>query len=139
MPFSMHTHTCGELRKSDIGAEVTLTGPADVALCTADRLGEADDAVGIGEIAVLSLDAFGKGVPDLPVGITDYATAVRRQGDQIFPEPDPGPALAGPDRGKPGAHAADGRNPARAWLKGGTGQRRPQGFRPADPRSAAWP
>ena len=26
MPFSMHTHTCGELRKSDIGAEVTLTG-----------------------------------------------------------------------------------------------------------------
>ena len=24
--FSMHTHTCGELRASDIGAEVTLTG-----------------------------------------------------------------------------------------------------------------
>lgn len=78
-----------------IGAEVTLTGPADVALCTADRLAEADDAVGVGEIAVLSLDAFGKGVPDLPVGITDYATAVRRQGDQIFPEPHPGPALEG--------------------------------------------
>jgi uncharacterized protein (TIGR03089 family) len=78
-----------------IGAEVTLTGPADVALCTADRLAQADDAVGVGEIAVLSLDAFGKGVPDLPVGITDYATAVRRQGDQIFPEPDPGPALEG--------------------------------------------
>jgi len=78
-----------------IGAEVTLTGPADVALCTADRLAQADDAVGVGEIAVLSLDAFGKGVPDLPVGITDYATAVRRQGDQIFPEPAPGPALEG--------------------------------------------
>ena len=26
MPFSMHTHTCGELRKADIGTEVTLTG-----------------------------------------------------------------------------------------------------------------
>ena len=26
MPFSMHTHTCGELRRGDIGTEVTLTG-----------------------------------------------------------------------------------------------------------------
>jgi uncharacterized protein (TIGR03089 family) len=67
-----------------------------VALCTADRLGEADDAVGVGgEIAVLSLDAFGKPVPDLPVGVTDYATAVRVHGDQIIPERHPGPALAG--------------------------------------------
>jgi uncharacterized protein (TIGR03089 family) len=81
-----------------IGAEVVLpgAGPADVALCTADRLGEADDAVGVGgEIAVLSLDAFGKPVPDLPVGVTDYATAVRVHGDQIIPERYPGPALAG--------------------------------------------
>jgi uncharacterized protein (TIGR03089 family) len=78
-----------------IGAEVTLTGPADVALCTADRLDEADAAVGMGEIAVLSLDAFGKGVADLPVGLTDYAINVRLQGDQITPERSPGPALAG--------------------------------------------
>ena len=78
-----------------IGAEVTFSGPADIALCTADRLDEADAAVGAGEIAASSLDAFGRGVADLPIGVTDYATAVRVQGDQIFPEPDPGPALAG--------------------------------------------
>ena len=78
-----------------IGAQVTLTGPADVALCTADRLPEAEEAVGMGEIAVLSLDPFGKPVADLPVGITDYATAVRAQGDQIVPERVPGPALDG--------------------------------------------
>lgn len=78
-----------------IGAEVVLSGPADIALCTAQRLDEADAAVGMGEIAILSLDAFGQPVPDLPVGITDYATAVRAQGDQIVPEPAPGPALAG--------------------------------------------
>lgn len=78
-----------------IGAEVTLSGPAEVALCTAGRLPEADQAVGVGEIAVLSLDALGRPVPDLPVAVTDYATAVRVQGDQILPETDPGPALGG--------------------------------------------
>ena len=81
-----------------IGAEVTLSGPADIALCTADRLAEADDAVAgdqMGEVAVLSLDAFGKSVPDLPIGVTDYATAVRVHGDQIVPERFPGPALDG--------------------------------------------
>jgi uncharacterized protein (TIGR03089 family) len=78
-----------------VGAEAVLEGPADIALCTAARLGEADQAVGAGEIAVLSLDAFGKGVDDVPVGVTDYATAVRVQGDQISPERSPGPALAG--------------------------------------------
>ena len=26
MSYSMHTHTCGELRESNIGEEVTLTG-----------------------------------------------------------------------------------------------------------------
>ncbi len=69
-----------------IGAEVVMTGQADIALCTVDRLADADDAVGMGEIAVLSLDPFGKPVPDLPVGVTDYATAVRVHGDQISPE-----------------------------------------------------
>jgi uncharacterized protein (TIGR03089 family) len=82
-----------------IGAEVTLRGPADLALCTSDRLDEADAAVAEGglngEVAALSLDPFGKPVPDLPLGVTDYATAVRVHGDQIVPERNPGPALAG--------------------------------------------
>ena len=78
-----------------IGAEVVIDGSADIALCTIDRLDEADDAVAGGEVAVLSLDAFGKPVPDLPIGVTDYATAVRVHGDQIVPERVPGPALAG--------------------------------------------
>ena len=66
-----------------------------MALCTRDRLDEADDAVSGGEVAVLSLDPFGKPAPDLPIGVTDYATAVRVHGDQIVPERVPGPALAG--------------------------------------------
>jgi uncharacterized protein (TIGR03089 family) len=79
-----------------IGAEVILgPGEADVALCTADRLDDADAAVGPGEIAALSLDPFGKPVADLPVGVTDYATSVRVHGDQIVPEQRPGPALDG--------------------------------------------
>lgn len=84
-----------------IGAEVLIGGAhadaeVDLALCTADRLDEADNAVGIGgEVAVLSLDPFGRQAPDLPVGVTDYATAVRVHGDQIIPERQPGPALAG--------------------------------------------
>jgi len=82
-----------------IGAEVLLDGlqeeGADIALCTADRLSEADDAVGAGEVAVLSLDPFGKPAADLPVGVTDYATSVRVHGDQISPERHPGQALDG--------------------------------------------
>jgi uncharacterized protein (TIGR03089 family) len=77
-----------------IGAEVVLAdADADIALCTADRLSDADDVVGTGEIAVLSLDPFGKPVADLAIGLTDYATAVRVHGDQISPERHPGPAL----------------------------------------------
>jgi len=78
-----------------IGAEVVLSGAADIALCTADRLPEADAAVGAGEVAVLSLDPFGKPVADLPIGVTDYASAVRVHGDQISPERHPGSALDG--------------------------------------------
>lgn len=78
-----------------IGAEVVYSGEADIALCTANRIDDADAAVGMGEIAVLSLDPFGKPVPDLAVGLTDYATAVRVHGDQIVPERQPGPALDG--------------------------------------------
>lgn len=77
-----------------IGAEV-VHDDADIAFCTAGRLAEADELVGTGEVAVLSLDPFGKPVPDLPFGVTDYATAVRVHGDQIVPERSPGPALAG--------------------------------------------
>ena len=78
-----------------IGADVLLDGShADVALCTAGRLDEAD-ATGASEVAVLSLDAFGRPAPDLPIGVTDYATAVRVHGDQIVAEQHPGPALAG--------------------------------------------
>lgn len=78
-----------------IGAEAVPAGPADLALCTAGRLDEADAAVSGGEVAVLSLDAFGRPAADLPIGVTDYATAVRVHGDQIVAEPRPGPALAG--------------------------------------------
>lgn len=82
-----------------IGAEALLgadAGDADVALCTAPRLDEADDAVGAGgEVAVLSLDPFGRPSPGLPIGVTDYATAVRVHGDRIDAERRPGPALAG--------------------------------------------
>ncbi|EUA15405.1 AMP-binding enzyme family protein [Mycobacterium kansasii 732] len=78
-----------------IGAEVVLDGPADLALCTAQRLDEADAAVSGGEVAVLSLDPFGRPAPDLPIGVTDYATAVRVHSDQIIAERHPGPALAG--------------------------------------------
>jgi uncharacterized protein (TIGR03089 family) len=78
-----------------IGAESVLDGPADIALCTAERLHEADDVVAAGEVAVLSLDPFGRPAPDLPIGVTDYATAVRVHGDQVVPERHPGPALAG--------------------------------------------
>jgi uncharacterized protein (TIGR03089 family) len=81
-----------------IGADVEFGGPkgmsADIALCTAERLDEAD-ATGASEVAVLSLDAFGRPAPDLPIGVTDYATAVRVHGDQIVAEQHPGPALAG--------------------------------------------
>jgi uncharacterized protein (TIGR03089 family) len=78
-----------------IGAEVVLSGDADIALCTADRLPDGDDAVGAGEVAVLSLDPFGKPAADLRIGVTDYATSVRVHGDQISPERHPGSALDG--------------------------------------------
>jgi uncharacterized protein (TIGR03089 family) len=78
-----------------IGAEVVLGGPADFALCTSERLDEADEAVAGGEVAVLSLDPFGKPAADLPLGVTDYATAVRVHGDQFITEAALGPALAG--------------------------------------------
>ncbi|WP_197502663.1 TIGR03089 family protein [Mycobacterium scrofulaceum] len=77
-----------------IGAEAVLEATeADLALCTAERLDEADSIAA--EVAVLSLDPFGRPASDLPIGVTDYATAVRVHGDQIVAERHPGPALAG--------------------------------------------
>lgn len=82
-----------------VGAEAVLIAnepgnPADLAvnlaLCTAERL-----EVAGGEVVALSLDPFGRPAPGMPVGVTDYATAVRVHGDQIIPEHHPGPALAG--------------------------------------------
>jgi uncharacterized protein (TIGR03089 family) len=91
-----------------IGAEAVIgPGEADIALCTADRFADAETAVGPGEIAVLSLDPFGKPVADLPVGVTDYATSVRVHGDQVVPEGQPGPALDGRSPDELLAAAAD--------------------------------
>jgi uncharacterized protein (TIGR03089 family) len=80
-----------------IGAEVILgQGDCDIACCTADRLADADAAIGPGgEVVALSLDPFGKPIADLPFGITDYATSVRVHGDQVAAERQPGLALAG--------------------------------------------
>jgi uncharacterized protein (TIGR03089 family) len=84
-----------------VGAEVVVApgdsaSDCDVAFCTADRIDDADAAVGsTGEVVALSLDAFGRPIPDLPFGITDYATSVRAHGDQITAERQPGPALNG--------------------------------------------
>ncbi|MFC9787698.1 TIGR03089 family protein [Rhodococcus sp. NPDC127528] len=80
------------------GLEVVLAAApdADLALVTADRLDEVADAA---EVAVLSLDAFGRPAENLPVGVTDYATSVRVHGDQFRP-----------DRANADAAALDGRS-----------------------------
>lgn len=77
------------------GGEPIGAGTVDLALCTAERLAAADAAAAGGEVAVLSLDPFGRPAAGLPVGVTDYATAVRVHGDQIAAERRPGPALSG--------------------------------------------
>ncbi|WP_024793509.1 TIGR03089 family protein [Tomitella biformata] len=69
------------------GCEVVLEadpangGPtARLAVVTAERMDEVQD---IDEIAVCSLDAFGRAVPDLPPTMTDYASTVRIHGDHF--------------------------------------------------------
>ena len=66
------------------GAEVVLHADpdAELALVTPDGL---DAVTDVPEVAVLSLDAFGRPVPDLPIGVTDYASSVRVHGDQFHP------------------------------------------------------
>ncbi|TDZ92293.1 TIGR03089 family protein [Mycobacteroides salmoniphilum] len=72
------------------GAEVVLSGEdsSDVAFCAPGDEPDAD------EVCVLSLDAFGRPVPHLPLGLTDYSTAVRVHGDRFSPA-GAGPALNG--------------------------------------------
>jgi uncharacterized protein (TIGR03089 family) len=79
---------------------VVVTEPADAdwVLCDADRVDLALAVAPAGGVVALSLDAFGKGVPGLPVGVVDFASEVRLQGDDFAPwEPVPGtaPALDG--------------------------------------------
>ncbi|MBT0568477.1 TIGR03089 family protein [Williamsia sp. CHRR-6] len=75
------------------GCAVTI-GPDDdaaAAFCSRDRL----DAQGsAGEIAAAGLDAFAMPLPNLPVGVTDFAGAVRVHGDQFTPST-PGPSALG--------------------------------------------
>ncbi len=64
------------------GGEVVIGADdsVDVAMVSGDRLDESPEA---DEVLAFSLDAFGKAVPDLPIGMTDYATSVRVHGDQF--------------------------------------------------------
>ncbi|MUM16453.1 TIGR03089 family protein [Mycobacterium sp. CBMA271] len=70
------------------GAEADASDTQDVAFCTPGDEPLAD------EVCVLSLDAFGRPVPNLPLGLTDYSTAVRVHGDRFTPA-GAGPALNG--------------------------------------------
>ena len=70
------------------GATVTASGAgASVALCGVDRIAEVD----ADEVTAVGLDTLGMGVPVLPPGVHDYATAVRVHGDTFSS------AGAGPD------------------------------------------
>lgn len=66
------------------GTEVVLRADddAELALATAERI---DEVAEVAEVAALSLDPLGMPVRDLPVGITDFATAVRAHGDRFLP------------------------------------------------------
>ena len=79
-----------------IGAEALLGGLGrQTSRCAPPSASTRLTPTGAGEVAVLSLDAFGRPAPDLPIGVTDYATAVRVHGDQVVAERHPGPALSG--------------------------------------------
>lgn len=77
------------------GAVVSTTAAgAEVALCPVDRLAETAEA---DEVAAVSLDPLGAGVPVLPGRARDYAGEVRAHGDEFRPEPLPANAPATPD------------------------------------------
>ena len=78
------------------GARVRLPDSDDTtelraAVTSAERIDAHGD---VDELLVASLDPFAMGVSDLPVGVTDFATAVRVHGDQYSPVGAPaGPVL----------------------------------------------
>lgn len=80
---------CGAVVVSDPSA-------ADWVFCDRERVNlalRAEHAMGV---LALSLDAFGRGLPDLPPGVIDFATEVRGHGDEFLveqPVPDDAPAL----------------------------------------------
>lgn len=76
------------------GCEVVI-GPSDAAagaFCSLDRLAANDHG---GEVAVAPLDPFARPVPGLPIGVTDFGSAVRVHGDQFAPVVAGPVALAG--------------------------------------------
>ena len=71
------------------------TADAEVAFCDAASVAASADA---GLVVAFSLDAFGRGLVDLPAAAVDYATEVRVHGDRFVPPSpvgDDGPALDG--------------------------------------------
>ncbi|MXP23148.1 TIGR03089 family protein [Gordonia sp. HNM0687] len=77
------------------GARVRFPGTDITGVGTAVTSAERIDAYGdVDELLVASLDPFAMGVRDLPVGVTDFASAVRVHGDQYSPIGAPtGPVL----------------------------------------------
>lgn len=73
------------------GVVTSVASGAEVALCSAERVA---DAGGAAELAAVSLDALGAGLPALPSGVRDYATEVRVHGDEFAAEPLPATAPA---------------------------------------------
>ena len=78
---------CGAVVVSD-------PGTADWVFCDRDRLERALHAGPAMGVIALSLDAFGRGLDDLPSGVIDYATEVRTLGDDFLEEPVPDDAAA---------------------------------------------
>lgn len=81
-----------------VGPPGSPGGEAEWVFCDAERLDLALASKPAGGVVALSLDPFGKGIPDLPDGVLDFATEVRLHGDEFVPwEPvrADAPALAG--------------------------------------------
>lgn len=77
---------CEVLVGTSVEAPGGVSGEAaDAAFVAEGRVDELDAAGGADEIAVLSLDAFGRPARDVPAGAEDYASVVRMHGDQFTP------------------------------------------------------